>query len=75
MSEPHRLQCGVRQGGVSLSNLYMNELTVELSSQHVGCHIDGVAVNNLDYANDVVLLSDSVCDFRSQISILQSYAG
>ncbi|XP_026317317.1 uncharacterized protein LOC113228266 [Hyposmocoma kahamanoa] len=52
----------------------MNELLVELSGSRVGCHVDGVAVNNLSYADDMVLLSASVCGLRSLLSICQSYA-
>ncbi|XP_013141068.1 PREDICTED: uncharacterized protein LOC106105324 [Papilio polytes] len=44
LSEGYRLECGVRQGGLSsptLFNLYMNRLIDELSSTGIGCHIDG----------------------------------
>lgn len=77
MSEQYRLECGVRQGGLSsptLFNLYMNNLIVKLSSIHVGCHIDGVCVNNLSYADDMVLLSASVCGLRKLMHVCQEYA-
>lgn len=57
-SEPFKMECGVRQGGLSCSklfNLYINSLIEELSSTHVGCHIDDVCVNNMSYADDMVL--------------------
>lgn len=69
--------CGVSQGGLAspaLFNLYMNALISELSSQHVGCHVDGMCVNNLSYANDMVLLSASVCCLRTLLKICQEYA-
>ncbi|XP_022832297.1 uncharacterized protein LOC111360568 [Spodoptera litura] len=78
MSDPYRLECGVRQGGLTsptLFNLYINGLIAELSSQHVGCHIDGVCVNNLSYADDMVLLSASVCGLRRLIRTCEEYAG
>ncbi|CAH2104855.1 unnamed protein product [Euphydryas editha] len=78
MSDPYRLECGVRQGGLTsptLFNLYMDELIVALSRQHLGCHIDDVCVNNLSYADDMVLLSASICGMRSLIQTCEEYAG
>lgn len=77
VSETYRLECGVRQGGLSsprLFNLYVNQLIEQLSSANVGCHIDGVCVNNISYADDMVLLAPSVGALRSLLSICQSYA-
>ncbi|XP_063547124.1 uncharacterized protein LOC134754720 [Cydia strobilella] len=76
-SEVYRMNCGVRQGGLSspkLFNLYMNELIEELSSTYVGCHVDGVCVNNLSYADDMVLLSPSVGALQQLVKICESYA-
>jgi hypothetical protein len=78
MSVPYRLECGVRQGGLTsptLFNLYMYALIVALSSCRVGCHIDDVCVNNLSYADDMVLLSASVCGLRRLTAICENYAG
>lgn len=77
LSRPYGLECGVRQGGLTsptLFNIYMNELIAELSSTSVGCYIDGVCVNNISYADDMVLLSASVCGIRKLLSICESYA-
>ncbi|XP_045772691.1 uncharacterized protein LOC123872451 [Maniola jurtina] len=57
-----------------LFNLYVNELIEELSSARVGCQIGGVSVNNLSYADDMALLSPSVCGLRSLINICEKYA-
>lgn len=50
LSDPYRLECGVRQGGLSSPKLilyiYVNALIAKLSSTHVGCHMEGVCVNN-----------------------------
>lgn len=76
MSEEYRLECGVRQGGLtspSLFNLYINALITELSSHHVGCHVDGICVNNLSYADDMVLLSASVCGLRTLLNTCVKY--
>ncbi|XP_053617732.1 uncharacterized protein LOC128679476 [Plodia interpunctella] len=77
VSDSYGLACGVRQGGLTsptLFNLYINELIIELSSQHVGCHVDGVCVNNLSYADDMALLSASVCGLRKLVEICEKYA-
>lgn len=61
-SAEYRLECGVRQGGLTsprLFNLYVDQLVRELSSMHAGCSIDGVNVNNISYADDMVLLCSS----------------
>lgn len=76
-SDPYRLECGVRQGGVSspkLFNLYINALIEELSSTHVGCHIDDVCLNNLSYADDMVLLSASPCGLGQLLGICEQFA-
>lgn len=77
MSEQYTLECGVRQGGLTsptLFNVYMNDLIVALSNCHVGCHIDGVSVNNLSYADDMVLLSASICGLRRLLNVCEEYA-
>ncbi|XP_028155963.1 uncharacterized protein LOC114349694 [Ostrinia furnacalis] len=71
------LQCGVRQGGLSspkLFNLYMNGLIGELSSTYIGCHVGGVCVNNISYADDMVLLSPSIGALRRLLHMCEEYA-
>lgn len=77
LSDGYSLSCGVRQGGLTsptLFNLYINALVEELSSMHVGCYIDGVCVNNLSYADDMVLLSPSISALRKLLSVCEKYA-
>ncbi|XP_063895033.1 uncharacterized protein LOC135118044 [Helicoverpa armigera] len=52
----------------------MNDLIGELSSMHAGCHIDGVAVNNISYADDMVLLSPSIGALRNLLKVCERYA-
>lgn len=76
LSEPCRLECGVRQGGLSspsLFCLYVNELIERLSSMHVGCYINDVCVNNLSYADDMVLLAPSISALRKLIAVCESF--
>lgn len=77
LSSVYRLESGVRQGGISspmLFNLYMNKLIVELSGAGVGCSVDGTFVNNLSYADDMVLLCPSIAALNKLISICERYA-
>ncbi|KAG7306499.1 hypothetical protein JYU34_009135 [Plutella xylostella] len=77
LSDTYGLDCGVRQGGLTspkLFNLYVNRLVGELSGAGVGCSIDGNFVNNISYADDMVLLSPSISALRKLIGICESYA-
>ena len=76
-SAEYGLECGVRQGGLTspgLFNLYMNGLIDELSRAGIGCHIEGVCMNNISYADDLVLLSPSIGALRRLVNICESYA-
>lgn len=76
-SDEYSLNCGVRQGGLTsprLFNLYVNQLIGELSSMHVGCRIDDVCVNNISYADDMVLLSPSISGLREMLKMCEAYA-
>lgn len=64
-------------GGISspkLFNLYVNNLIAELSSTNVGCSINGNIVNNISYADDMVLLSPSINGLRQLIAVCEKYA-
>ncbi|KAI8427626.1 hypothetical protein MSG28_002111 [Choristoneura fumiferana] len=77
LPEEYKLECGVRQGGLTspgLFNLYINQLLEELSSMHVGCHIDGTCVNNISYADDMVLLGPSISSIRKLVEVCERYA-
>lgn len=77
LSEKYKLTSGVRQGGLTspiLFNLYVNDLIEELSSTRAGCRIGGECLNNLSYADDMVLLSPSVNGLRKLISVCENYA-
>ncbi|XP_052751474.1 uncharacterized protein LOC128200826 [Galleria mellonella] len=77
LSDSYRLKCGVRQGGLTspnLFNMYVNGLIEELSGMHAGCYIDGVSVNNISYADDMVLLSPSIGALRKMLAVCEAYA-
>lgn len=76
-SSDYRLECGVRQGGLTspdLFNLYVNDLIGELRRARTGCHLGNVCVNNLSYADDMVLLSPSIKGLRKLLLICEQYA-
>ncbi|XP_063549136.1 uncharacterized protein LOC134756238 [Cydia strobilella] len=76
-SDEYRLQCGVRQGGLSspiLFNLYINELIDGLSRTRVGCHMGDKCFNNISYADDMVLLGPSVNSIRQLLALCEGYA-
>nr|XP_053612331.1 uncharacterized protein LOC128676311 [Plodia interpunctella] len=73
----YRLDCGVRQGGLTsprLFNLYIDALIDELSSKRVGCSVGGVSINNISYADDMVLLGPSVKAIRELLKVCEAYA-
>ncbi|XP_052758207.1 uncharacterized protein LOC128202323 [Galleria mellonella] len=77
LSEEYKLECGVRQGGLTspkLFNLYINDLIVGLSSSRVGCHVDNVCINNISYADDMVLLTPTIRALRQLMYMCETYS-
>ncbi|XP_026322730.1 uncharacterized protein LOC113232274 [Hyposmocoma kahamanoa] len=52
----------------------MNELIEELNKTKVGCHVDGICVNNISYADDMVLLNPSIGALKRLLQICERYA-
>ncbi|XP_063895208.1 uncharacterized protein LOC135118097, partial [Helicoverpa armigera] len=77
LSNTYRLECGVRQGGLTsprLFNAYINDLIDELSSMRVGCSVGGVNINSISYADDMVLLGPTPGSIASMLKVCESYA-
>jgi len=67
-----QLMCGVRQGGVLspvLFAVYVNDIIVALSESGAGCYYDNMFVGCVMYADDLLLLSASLYDLQSMVSI------
>jgi len=66
--------CGVRQGGVLSPilfavGLYVNDIIGKLSRSNHGCRIGELFLGCIMYADDLILISASLCDLQSMISI------
>jgi len=71
------VQKSVRQGGVLspyFFNLYMDGLEEKLDASGLGCRINGSFVNNIWYADDLVLLAPSIFALQRLIDICSDYA-
>lgn len=76
ISDPFNVSNGVRQGGLlspKLFNLYMDELSVKLNMKHTGLSYGSGMINNIMFADDLVLLSPSVKGLQDLINICHEY--
>ena len=67
---------GVRQGAVSspiLFSVYINDLIVELREAGLGCHVAGLFVGCLGYADDILLLSGSRGGLQSMVNLCDKF--
>lgn len=68
---------GLRQGGILspyLFNTYTDALNVKLNSLPIGCTVNETTINNLCYADDMVLISPSVQGLQRLIDTCRQYA-
>ena len=68
---------GVRQGGVlspKLFNVFIEDLSTTLQSVKIGCYMNGVCMNHLNYADDAVLLAPTVGGLQVLIEKCNDFA-
>ena len=67
----------VRQWGIlspSLFNIYIHDLSANLSDTKTGCNINGVFINRLMYADDTVLIAPSPAALQKLIYCCSDFA-
>ena len=72
LSESFNLMAGVRQGGVLspvLFSVYINDLINALQNSGYGCHINGLFLGCLMYADDILLISHSITGMQNMLNI------
>jgi len=72
LSDPVSLLAGVRQGGILsplLFSAYVDEVLVALEASNVGCFIKRTCFNSFMYADDLILLSLSVVELQTLLTI------
>ena len=77
LSNMYNMTNGVKQGAVLspiLLTMYIDGLFYELKRAGVGCHINGEYAGAFGYADDIVLLSPSLCALKHSITMCEDYA-
>ena len=70
ISDEFKINCGVRQGGVMspiLFCMYVDNILSRLSK--FGCKMNNVCYSSFMYADDLILLSPSICELQKMLSI------
>ncbi len=76
VSSSFKVRNGVRQGGTLspyLFNVYVDDLSQQLSTMKVGCYINGQCMNHLFYADDTVLLAPTVNGLQTLINVCKRF--
>jgi len=73
-----QVRSGIRQGGILsalLFNICVNSIILSLRSADLGCHISGVFLDCICYADDILPISASIIKLQKMIDICHSQDG
>ena len=68
---------GLRQGGILspiFFNVFIDELSIQLTSSNTGCKLLGMTMNHLMYADDMTLIAPSAKGLQSLLHTCENYA-
>ena len=77
LSDRFYVSNGVRQGGILspfLFNVYMDDLSIALNACPTGVVVDGICVNHLLYADDLVVFSPSISGLQKLLKLCDEFA-
>ena len=66
----------MKQGGILsplLFNIYMDDLSLQLHRQSIGCSVGGTVVNHMLCADDIVLFAPSAKGLQKLLDISHTY--
>ena len=77
LSDSFTVSNGVRQGGILspiLFNMFVNDLSLRLNDSGVGCCMNNVFINHVNYADDSVLIAPSPTALQTLIKVCEVFA-
>ena len=77
MSEYFTMENGVKQGGVIspiFFSIYIDPLLLQLRNSGYGCHLNGVYMGALSYADDITLTAPSIGGLNEMLKLCDNYA-
>ena len=77
LSDPFTVSNGIKQGGIlspQLYNLYVDNLSAQLTRTQIGCFAGNLIINHLLYADDLVLIAPSARALQKLMNICEVYA-
>ena len=77
LSEGFGMRNGIRQGSClspRLFSAYVDRLNIMLRDSQIGCHVAGTCMNNLSYADDMVLITPDAKSMNQLLQICQNFA-